>query len=121
KSFSFLGTPSYMAPEQAGGVGRAIGPAADIYSLGAILYELLTGTPPFQGDSPIETLRLLLTSEPESAQKAVPQAARDLATICDKCLHNDPSQRYSSAAELCADLTRYLERKPIHARPTGQA
>lgn len=117
KSFSFLGTPSYMAPEQAGGPGREIGPAADIYSLGAILYELLTGRPPVRGESPMETLRLLLTSEPVPTQRIAPQVSRDLATICDKCLQRDPNRRYSTAADLAADLARYLEGKSIQARP----
>lgn len=121
KSFTFLGTPSYMAPEQATGSPRDIGPAADVYSLGAILYELLTGQPPIRGESPIETLRLLLSSEPVSIHCIDKKISRDLATICDKCLQRDGRMRYSSAAELHADLERYLEGRPIHARPIGKA
>jgi eukaryotic-like serine/threonine-protein kinase len=121
RSFAFLGTPSYMAPEQASGPPRDIGPAADIYSLGAILYELLTGMPPYRGESPMETLRLVLTRDPVALKSLAPQVSRDLATICDKCLQRDPKRRYPSAAELCSDLTRYLEGKPIHARPVSKA
>ncbi len=121
RSVAFLGTPSYMAPEQASGRARDIGPAADIYALGAILYELLTGQPPFRGESTIETLRLLLSSEPVSIQRLAPRISRDVATICVKCLQADVNKRYASAAELRADLTRFLEGKPIHARPIGNA
>ena len=120
KSYAFLGTPSYMAPEQAGGRIHDIGPAADIYALGAILYELLAGQPPLRGESPIETLRMLLSSEPLSIQRLAPHISRDLATICDKCLQSEPSKRYGSGAELAADLARYLEERPIHARPIGK-
>lgn len=119
KSVAFLGTPSYMAPEQASSSARNIGPAADIYSLGAIFYELLTGQPPFRSASNIETLRLLLSSEPISIHRFTPRIPRDLATICDKCLQRDPNKRYSSAGELRADLERYLEGRPIQARPVG--
>jgi serine/threonine-protein kinase len=121
RSFSFIGTPSYMAPEQAGGRAREIGPASDIYSLGAIFFELLTGQPPFRGESPLETLRLVLRGEPVSLRRANPRISRDLATICDKCLQADVKQRYASAADLRADLERYLEGRPIQARPVGSA
>ena len=120
-SYAFLGTPSYMAPEQANGQTREIGPAADIYSLGAILYELLTGQPPFRGESPIETLRLLLSTEPVSIHRFSPQVSRDLATICDKCLQGEIGRRYASAAELREDLERYLDGKPIQARRISNA
>jgi serine/threonine protein kinase/WD40 repeat protein len=120
KSFAFLGTPSYMAPEQASGRIRDIGPATDIYSLGAILYELLTGKPPFRGDSPVETIRLLLSSEPVSIHRFNQGIPRDLATICHKCLQSEPNKRYASAAELKADLERYLEGLPIQARPVSR-
>ncbi len=119
RSYTFLGTPSYMPPEQAKGQARDLGPTADIYSLGAILYELLTGQPPFRGDSPLETLRLLLSSEPVSIHRHAARISRDLATICDKCLQGDPRRRYVSAAELRADLERYLDGRPIQARPVG--
>ena len=119
KSIAFLGTPSYMAPEQASGRPRDIGPAADIYSLGAIFYELLTGEPPFRGESSIETLRLMISSEPASIHRRIPRISRDLATICDKCVQRDPNKRYSSAGELREDLKRYLEMMPIRARPIG--
>jgi eukaryotic-like serine/threonine-protein kinase len=119
RSYAFLGTPSYMAPEQAHGRAREIGPAVDIYSLGAIFCELLTGRPPFRGETPVETLGMLLSTEPASVAHMYPLIPRDLATICDKCLERDPRRRYASAAELHDDLDRYLQGKPIHARPIG--
>jgi tRNA A-37 threonylcarbamoyl transferase component Bud32 len=119
KTGAFLGTPSYMAPEQARGRTQDIGPAADIYSLGAILYELLTGRPPFCGSSPMEILQQLAVSEPISVPRLAPHTPRDLATICDKCLNIEVSRRYASAAELQADLQRYLARVPVRARPAG--
>ncbi len=120
RSFAFLGTPSYMAPEQAMGRPRDVGPAVDVYSLGAILYELLTGQPPIRGESPLETLRLLISSDPVSIHRIGRRIPRDLATVCDKCLQRDLSKRYLSAAELVADLERFLEGRPIHARPIGE-
>ena len=119
KTGAFLGTPSYMAPEQARGRTQDIGPAADIYSLGAILYELLTGRPPFCGSSPMEILQQLAVSEPISVHRLAPHTPRDLATICDKCLNIEVGRRYASAAELQADLERYLAGVPVHARPAG--
>jgi WD40 repeat protein len=116
---AFLGTPSYMAPEQAGGRTQDIGPATDIYSLGALLYELLTGRPPFCGSSPMEILQQLTASEPIPVHRLAPHTPRDLATICDKCLNVEIGRRYPSAAELRADLERYLAGVPVHARPTG--
>jgi serine/threonine-protein kinase len=120
KSYAFIGTPSYMAPEQANGRASEIGPTADVYSLGAILCELLTGQPPLRGETPIETLRLLLSAEPVSIHQFAARIPRDLATICDKCLQGDPNRRYASAAELGEDLNRYLEGRPIQARPVGR-
>ena len=121
RSFAFLGTPSYMAPEQAKGRTGELGPAVDIYSLGAILYELLTGEPPIRGASPLETLGLLLSSEPVSIHRRAPRVSRDLATICDKCLHREPHGRYGTAAELRADLEYFLQGRPIRARRAGGA
>ena len=112
KSYAFLGTPSYMAPSKPG-AAREVTRAADIYGLGAILYELLTGQPPFRGETPVETLRLLLSSEPVALLQLAPRTPRDLATICEKCLQPDPNRRYRSAGELREELTRYLEGKPI--------
>jgi serine/threonine-protein kinase len=119
RSFAFLGTPSYMAPEQAKGRARDLAPTADIYSLGAILYELLTGQPPFRGESPLETLRLLLSSQPVSIHRHAARISRDLATICDKCLQDQPYRRYQSAADLRDDLARFLDGRPIRARRIG--
>lgn len=119
KSNMCLGTPSYMAPEQAGGRSSDIAPAADVYSLGAILFELLTGRPPYRGESPIDTLRLVLSTDPVSIQRLAPRVSRDLATICDKCLRREVGRRYPSAAELGDDLQRFLAGKPIRARRIG--
>jgi WD40 repeat protein/tRNA A-37 threonylcarbamoyl transferase component Bud32 len=121
KSNACLGTPSYMAPEQAGGRRSDIAPATDIYSLGAILFELLTGRPPYRGESPIDTLRLVMSTDPVSIERLVPRVSRDLATICDKCLRREIGRRYPSAAELGDDLERFLAGKPIRARRIGMA
>src|SRR5438045_2897021 len=114
-----LGTPSYMAPEQDAGESTKLCNATDVYGLGAVLYQLLTGQPPFPGGTTYETIKLLLDTEPRQPRLLNPKIDRDLSTICLKCLEKDPQRRYPSALALAEDLERWLTHEPLRARRTG--
>jgi tRNA A-37 threonylcarbamoyl transferase component Bud32 len=118
---AILGTPSYMAPEQAAGRARDLGPATDVYALGAILYETLTGRPPFKAPSVVGTLEQVRFMKPVPPRQLQPRLPRSLDTVCLKCLEKDPAHRYPTAAALAEDLRRYRENEPILARPPGLA
>src|SRR5438876_2811977 len=119
RTMEVLGTPSYMAPEQAVGNNAAISSATDVYGLGAVFYQLLTGQPPFAGGTTYETIKLLLDTEPRQPRQLNPKIDRDLSTICLKCLEKDPTRRYSSALALTEDLECWLKHEPIQAKRSG--
>ena len=113
-----MGTPSYMAPEQARGDTKSAGPPADIYALGAMLYEMLTGRPPFKGVSALDTMKQVIERDPVSPSRIQYRVPRDLETVCLKCLQKEPRKRYTTAKEMAEDLSRYLRGEPIKGRRT---
>ena len=119
RTLEVMGTPSYMAPEQAVGNNASVSRATDVYGLGAVLYELLTSQPPFAGGTTYETIKLLLDTEPRPPRLLNPKVDHDLSTICLKCLEKDLQRRYSSALALADDLEHWLKHEPIQAKPSG--
>src|SRR5262249_15795768 len=113
-----VGTPSYMAAEQARG-DRAVGPATDVYALGAILYEMLTGRPPFRAETAVATLQQVVADEPVAPRRLNPSVPSEIERVCLMGLRKEPARRYASAAELWADLRRFLRHEPIMAKPIG--
>ncbi len=118
-SSDVLGTPSYMSPEQATGRAKELTPAADVYALGAVFYHMLTGQPPFAGNTTYETIRMMLDSEPRNPRLLNPKVGRDVSAICLKCLEKDPQRRYPAAAALAEDLEHWLKHEPIRAKRSG--